>query len=197
MPTESYLKFNVNAYSQTAGNAFRWDSCGAHGLIQRIRVFHGSNLICDIDSYNMLAKMLYDIQMPSDAVYGKFNVLSGTRNDLTLACPTIAGADVPATIISVNNALKGISVLSTNSGDRIDPTGVLLTAVGNVTNPSPSPVAYNQFGVGLALANIPANYSLQAQFACLSIYNSVLGPSQITTALGFCQQLGGMGKLFI
>jgi hypothetical protein len=85
VPTESYLKFNINLTSNAANNFFRWDSCGAHGIIQRIRVFHGSNLLQDIDSYGMLVKMLYDIQMPSDAVYGKFNVLSGTRNDMTLS----------------------------------------------------------------------------------------------------------------
>ena len=45
VPTESYLKINVAVKSNKANNAFRWDSCGAHGLIQRIRIFHGSNLL--------------------------------------------------------------------------------------------------------------------------------------------------------
>jgi hypothetical protein len=39
IPTESYLKFNVNVTSSANGSYFRWDSCGAHGLIQRIRIF--------------------------------------------------------------------------------------------------------------------------------------------------------------
>ena len=69
VPSESYLKFNVAITNGTASNAFRWDSCGAHGLIQRVRVFHGSNLIQDIDNYGMLAKMLFDLQMPTDATY--------------------------------------------------------------------------------------------------------------------------------
>jgi hypothetical protein len=58
------------------------DSCGAHGLIQRIRVYHDSNLLEDIDNYGLLAKMLFDIQMHTDAAYGKYNILAGTRNDL-------------------------------------------------------------------------------------------------------------------
>ena len=66
--TESYLKFNVAVTSRVANNAFRWDSCGAHGLIQRIRVFSGSNLLEDIDQYGLLAKMLYDLQLPGDNV---------------------------------------------------------------------------------------------------------------------------------
>jgi hypothetical protein len=55
----------------------RWDNCGAHGLIHRIRVYHGSNLLEDIDNYGLLAKMLFDIQMRSDAAYGKYKNRAG------------------------------------------------------------------------------------------------------------------------
>jgi len=139
VPSESYLKFNVNITSGTASNAFRWDSCGSHGLIQRVRIFHGSNLIQDIDNYSMLAKMLFDLQMPTDATYGKYNLLCGTRADTVLKVPTIptvpAAAGTPAagaettTLINVgitatNASLatlsaKGISVNQVNSGERI------------------------------------------------------------------------------
>ena len=43
---ESYLKFQANVTATAASNYLRLDSGGAHGFIQRIRVFHGSNLIC-------------------------------------------------------------------------------------------------------------------------------------------------------
>jgi hypothetical protein len=75
VPSESYLKFNVVINNNTADNAFRWDSCGSHGLIGRVRCFHGSNLISDVDNYAMLAKMLFHLQMPTDATYGKYNLL--------------------------------------------------------------------------------------------------------------------------
>jgi hypothetical protein len=81
-PTENYLKFQVNATNAAANQAWRWDSCGAHGIFQRIRIFHGSNLISDIDNYNQLAKLLFDIQVSPDASYGKYNILAGTRGDL-------------------------------------------------------------------------------------------------------------------
>ena len=55
VPTESYLKFNFRATSGANANYLRWDSGGAHGLIQRIRIYHGSNLLEDIDNYNLLA----------------------------------------------------------------------------------------------------------------------------------------------
>ena len=127
VPSESYLKFQVNiTNASTDANSFRWDSAGCHSCIQRIRVFHGSNMLQDIDNYNMLAKMLFDIQMPTDAVYGKYNLLCGTRNDLVVKMPTVgAYADITA---------KGLSVLQVNSGDRVESTAALVAAAGTVTN---------------------------------------------------------------
>jgi hypothetical protein len=48
---ESYLKIDF-VLANTSGGAVsaRWDSSGAHGLIQRIRVYHGSNLLEDIEN---------------------------------------------------------------------------------------------------------------------------------------------------
>jgi len=147
IPTESYLKFNVNVTSSAAGSYFRWDSCGAHGLIQRIRIFSGSNLVEDIDNYGLLAKMLFDLQVSTDAAYGKYNITSGTRNDVVLAnalAPTytpipnaanaydpasvataaIVGAGTTAAITAVNTALATFrnaisSVSQINSGELI------------------------------------------------------------------------------
>jgi hypothetical protein len=117
--TDSYLKFKMIFTSSGADVSARWDSCGAHGLIQRIRIFHGSNLIEDIDNYGLLAKMLYDIQMPTDATYGKFNITSGTRSDLVAQLPNItAGSTYSQTDMQkLDNAL--VSCVQTNSGDLI------------------------------------------------------------------------------
>ena len=124
VPTESYLKFNIKFTSGAADNAFRWDSCGAHGIIQRIRVFHGSNLLQDIDNYGLLAKMLFDMQQPTDAVYGKQNVLAGTRSDLAVRTPTITPLAGVQTDASINVALaqtsaKNVSAVQSNSGERL------------------------------------------------------------------------------
>jgi len=111
VPTESYLKFNIQFTSGADNNAFRWDSCGAHGVIQRIRIFHGSNLLQDIDQYGMLTKMLFDLQQPTDAIFGKQNILAGTRNDMVAFTPTAAAvADLSA---------KSVTVANINSGERI------------------------------------------------------------------------------
>lgn len=90
-PTESYLKFKMTLTNGANASAYRWDSCGAHGLIQRIKVFHGSNLLQDISEYNLLAKMLFAVQNAEDANKGKYNVLVGTRNDTS--SPSIHNGD--------------------------------------------------------------------------------------------------------
>jgi len=126
VPTESYLKFNVNfTNGGTTNNSLRWDSCGAHGLIHRIRIYHGSNLLQDIENYGLLAKMLFDLQVSTDASYGKYNILAGTRNDLNTQLPSIATADATgaADVITLANALKTAinganrQSLQVNSGD--------------------------------------------------------------------------------
>ena len=111
-PSESYLKFNLRITNTSgAANNYRLDSCGAHGLIQRIRIFHGSNLLQDIDNYNLLAKMLFDLQVPFDSTQGKNNILCGTRADMTLTTP------VTAVVADISN--KVLSAYNTNSGDII------------------------------------------------------------------------------
>ena len=126
-PTESYLKFTGTFTSSAANNAFRWDSCGAHGLIQRIRVFHGSNLLQDIDNYGLLAKILFDLQQPTDSTFGKQSLLCGTRTDTVTQFQAVATADGTdaATTQALANALKGvlnsgrIPSYQINSGERI------------------------------------------------------------------------------
>eukprot|EP01038_Epipyxis_sp_PR26KG_P017941 gene17941-25105_t len=105
--TESYLKFDLTIENDAADNKILWDS-SAHGIIQRIRVFHASNLIQDIDNYSLLAKMLFDLQVSTDACYGRFNELVGTRNDLNVTTiAAAAGAANPAANLSCKQINSG------------------------------------------------------------------------------------------
>ena len=122
--TESYLKFQIAITSLAANNVFRWDSCGAHGCIQRIRIFHGSNLLQDIDNYGLLAKILFDLQQPTDSTYGKETMLCGTRSDLVVTTPTVAAvADISA---------KAMPAYQINSGERVGGDRVALAAANAV-----------------------------------------------------------------
>jgi len=140
-PTESYFKFNLTVTSSVINNAFRWDSCGAHGLIQRIRVFHGSNLISDIDNYGLIAKMLFDLQQPTDATFGKQSLLAGTRTDTVTQFQAVATNDATVgadgtTAATLANALKAvlnsgrIPSYQVNSGERIGGDLKALTSAG-------------------------------------------------------------------
>ena len=81
IPSESYLKGNFNLIASGASTSSCLESCGWHQFIQRVRVFHGSNLLEDIDNYGQLAKILYDFQAPEDAVKGRFAITTGTNEE--------------------------------------------------------------------------------------------------------------------
>jgi hypothetical protein len=81
VPSESYLRGQFNLIASTASTSSCLESCGWHQFIQRVRVFHGSNLLEDIDNYGQLAKILYDYQAPEDVVKGRFSITSGTNED--------------------------------------------------------------------------------------------------------------------
>jgi hypothetical protein len=81
IPSESYLKGNFNLIASGAATSSCLESCGWHQFIQRVRVFHGSNLLEDIDNYGQLAKILYDFQAPEDAVKGRFAITTGTNEE--------------------------------------------------------------------------------------------------------------------
>jgi hypothetical protein len=84
---ESVLKFDLKNNDAVDADS-RFDSGGAHGIIKRIRVFHGSNLLEDTDNYGLLAREYFDLQVSTDASYGKYSILSGTRQDLVVSGAT-------------------------------------------------------------------------------------------------------------
>ena len=111
--SESYLRFTLGQITAGLTNtAIRAESGGMHSIIQKIRIWSGSNLLQDIDNYALLTKMLMDIQCPSDASYGKFNVLAGCRSDLVVTIPastapaTATGADAAAVSAATTTAIS-------------------------------------------------------------------------------------------
>ena len=146
VPSESYLKFNFTI-NNTSGSAssYRLDSVGMHALVQRIRIFHGSNLLQDIDNYGLLAKMLFDLQMPTDACYGKQNILTGCRSDLNVTLPATSGTYVQSEL----NAVK-LSANQINSG--------ILLGSATANNASTSTKSFALNLVSLIGSLCPNNY---------------------------------------
>lgn len=113
IPSESYLRGTVNLVVGTATTATTLESCGWHGIFQRIRVFHGSNLLEDIDNASQLAKILYDYQAPEDAVKGRFSITSGTNADYSVAQAAAVGDATNAASINRGRALGALSPAGT------------------------------------------------------------------------------------
>lgn len=105
IPSESYLKFQLNVTVGGTASISAFDAMGAHGVIQRLRVYHGSSLLQDIDNYNDLAKILFDYQAALDTTQGRLSITNGTN-------PNYAGADVN-NIRAVN---KGLTLPLTTTG---------------------------------------------------------------------------------
>lgn len=89
--SESVLKGTISFTPSAAAPIAALESCGHHGWINRLRVFHGSNLLQDIQEYHQLAKILYDFQMPLDSAQGRYSITSGTTNEYTAAAADASG----------------------------------------------------------------------------------------------------------
>lgn len=121
IPSESVLKGSVSfTTSATAAVACALESCGHHAWINRLRVFHGSNLLQDIQEYHQLAKILYDFQMPLDSAQGRFSTTSGTNNEYTGTVASATGANLVANGIIVKPTNRGRSYVP--QADSATPT---------------------------------------------------------------------------
>jgi hypothetical protein len=90
-------------------------------------VFHGSNLLEDIDNYGQMAKIMYDYQAPEDAVKGRFAITSGTNEDYSGV--GVAAAAL-ANVRSVNRG-RATGALATTAGGTVFPFSInLISMVG-------------------------------------------------------------------
>ena len=108
-PHDSYLKFSMVATNgATAQDWVRLSKAGASGFIQRLRLFHGSNLIEDLDNYGNLVSQLSTKQRSGDSVSYKGSVTEGFEESCAvLINGTGAGAAVPTYNI---NAVRGARI---------------------------------------------------------------------------------------
>lgn len=175
--SESVLKFTMNITLAASTVVAALDSCGLHGLFSRIRVFHGSNLLQDIQNYGDLAKILYDFQMPLDAVQGRYSATSGTTSDYVgtflpaaytqndavtvkpvnrgrnLSSGTIAGVSGAQTIVGAINLISLVGALA--GGKYLPlwemtaaPLRVEIVVAAGVTNAMcVSPTGYSAFSL--------------------------------------------------
>tara|TARA_R110000851_G_scaffold38124_2_gene98026 strand:+ start:2829 stop:4127 length:1299 start_codon:yes stop_codon:yes gene_type:complete len=90
---DTLIKFKINARNATAGPLIAaLDRGGAAGVIQRLRVFHGSSLLSDMDNYGNLVASLMSLQNDPMALITKFQVLQGTDLQRGVSMNAAAGA---------------------------------------------------------------------------------------------------------
>ena len=94
--SESTLKFALSVKPGADAAFVRLDRAGANGIIQRLRLYSGSNLLEDVDNYGLLMANLISLQKSNGSVKGKYNISNGTRIEdmVSVAVPTTAGAIV-------------------------------------------------------------------------------------------------------
>ena len=97
--SESTLKFTLTATNASGAQSavMRLDRGGANGIFQRLRLYSGSSLLEDVDSYGLLMANLISLQKSNASVRGKFNISNGTRNDDIVECSTTAAAGANTT----------------------------------------------------------------------------------------------------
>ena len=75
---DTILSMTLNLETTAVASSVHLNRCGGAGVIQRLRLFAGSQLLCDIDNYGQLASLLTTYQQSRDDVRGKSQVLQGT-----------------------------------------------------------------------------------------------------------------------
>ena len=86
--SQSYIRMTLKNTSGTAGSSFALDH-NANCVINRLDVFHGSNLLETIQTYNILSAYILDMQLSQSQklalsnIYG-FNGAAATRQGITL-----------------------------------------------------------------------------------------------------------------
>ena len=176
-PQQSYIKYTVT--NADTVNSINFDGCGA-SVINRLDVFHASNMLESIQQYNVLYNYLLDFQINASqrlglsTVYGFNNNISasGTRAGLTLAANgTNGNITVCMPLLSgvVGMGLdKMLPVGNLNDDIRLEFTFETQN-VGMVYSTATSPVAWTVSGIELELTYI--ELSDEAQSIVSSVTN--------------------------
>jgi len=75
---DTILSMKLRLASGATDTLSHLNRCGGAAVIQRLRLFAGSQLLCDVDNYGQLASLLTTYQQSRDDVRGKSKVLQGT-----------------------------------------------------------------------------------------------------------------------
>lgn len=127
-PHDTYLKFSMTATNGgTAQDWVRLSKAGAHGFIQRLRLFHGSTLLEDVDNYANLMAQLATKQRSADNISYKGSVVEGWEESCAVLVAG-SGAGASATPIYSINGLRGMRISNPTYGAAAGLAGGATTA---------------------------------------------------------------------
>ncbi len=120
VPSESFLKFDIGGVTcgGTASSYLRLDKAGAHGVIQRLRVTHGSQELENVDNYHALVGELLALQQSTDGINGKLNILAGLNfsflhnNTTKETFPALVGERLCSYGAAAPNAFNAAAVMT-------------------------------------------------------------------------------------
>lgn len=109
---DTVLTFQMNATNgATAQPYVRLAKAGASSFIQRIRLFHGSTLLEDLDNYGNLMSVLCSKQRSSDNITFKGSICEGFSQDTSVPIQAAGAAPGTAPVYSIN-AIRGQRVFN-------------------------------------------------------------------------------------
>jgi len=112
-PHDTYLKFTMTGLNgATAQDFVRLSKSGAHGFIQRLRLFHGSTLLEDLDNYGNLLATLATKQMCADRIAYAGSVTQGWEESCGVLINPLGGA-VTTPVYSIN-AVRGARIANSS-----------------------------------------------------------------------------------
>jgi hypothetical protein len=131
---DSVFKFNLTVTNGAAANDYiRLGASGAHSIIQRIRLWHGSTLLSDIDDYSNLVAMCMAIQESGDRSHGIQTILAGTES------VSIVAAQMGEPLHTGERLNPGVATAIYNAG-----TGAGITAVRTYCIPLMNFLSYSE-----------------------------------------------------
>jgi hypothetical protein len=78
--SDTIIKGRLN-FTNGANAVTNLDRCGVASVFQRMRIFHGSTLLSDIDDVGNLYSLMVATNYNSDDLVGKMNILMGTDDE--------------------------------------------------------------------------------------------------------------------
>lgn len=188
VPSECYLKFDLGGVTCAGATAYvRLDKAGAHGIIQRLRVTHGSQELENIDNYNALVGELIALQQSGDSTTGKYNILNGNCNALYSAATTTR--EVTMTCVGdrlTQGGLGQYNALAAGVCDTRTFSINLLSMVGSLSH---------QYIPLFEMTSAPLTISIQLVSTVLKFLNPAVALGNTNFSISNCEFIGSFIEL--